>query len=131
MKRRFVVSVLAGLVVFTAVFAMAASLGGITSGGVGADSTTVAACDSNGVTAAYTVGWDVTDERYEVSAVTVGGVSDTCDGLTLSVSLTDSTGAQIGTGTLTLPTSAATSFGVSLGTPASASATTGIHIAIA
>lgn len=131
MKRRFVISVLAGLVVFAVVFAMAASLGGITSGTVGADNTTVAACDANGVTAAYTVAWDATDERYEISTVTVGGVADTCDGLTLSVTLADSTGAQIGTGTMAIPTSAATSFAVSLGTPASANATTGIHVAIA
>jgi hypothetical protein len=131
MKRRFVISVLAGLVVFAAVFAMAASLGGITSGTVGADTTTVAACDSNGVTAAYTVAWDATDERYEISTVTVGGVADTCDGLVLSVTLADSGGAQIGSGTLTLPTSGATSFGVSMSPQPSASATTGIHVAIA
>jgi hypothetical protein len=131
MRRRFVISVLAGLIVFAAVFAMAASLGGITSGTVGADTTTVAACDSNGVTAAYTVAWDATDKRYEISTVTVGGVADACDGLTLSVSLTDTTGAQIGSGTLTIPTSGATSFGVTMAPEPSANATTGIHVAIA
>jgi hypothetical protein len=131
MKRRFVISVLAGLVVFAAVFAMAASLGGITSGTVGADTTTVAACDSNGVTAAYTVAWDATDERYEISTVTVGGVADTCDGLTLSVTLADSGGAQIGSGSLTIPASGATSFGVSMAPQPSANATVGIHVAIA
>jgi hypothetical protein len=44
------------------------------------------------------VAWDATDERYEVSTVTVGGVADTCDGLTLSVTLADTGGAQIGAG---------------------------------
>ena len=114
MRRRFVISVLAGLIVFAAVFAMAASLGGITSGTVGADTTTVAACDSDGVTAAYTVAWEATDKRYEISTVTVGAVADACDSLTLSVTLTDSTGAQIRTGSLTIPTSGATSFVVSM-----------------
>lgn len=131
MKRRFVISVLAGLVVFATVFAMAASLGGITSGTVGADTTTVAACDSNGVTAAYTVAWDATDKRYEITTVTVGGVADTCDGLTLSVTLADSAGTQIGSGSVAIPTSAATSFGVSMAPQPSANATVGIHVAIA
>jgi hypothetical protein len=130
-KRRFVISVLAGLVVFAAVFAMAASLGGITSGTVGADTTTVAACDSDGVTATYTVAWDATDERYEISTVTVGGVAAACDGLTLSVTLTDSGGAQIGSGTLGLPSSPATSFDVTMAPQPSANATAGIHVAIA
>ena len=131
MRKRVLIGILAGLAVFGVVFAMAASLGGITSGDVGADNTVVAACDTDGVTTNYTVGWDATDKRYEISTVTVGGVADTCDGDTLSVSLTDSSGTQIGSGSLSIPTSGATSFPVSMSTPPSANATTGVHVAIA
>ncbi|MGH3065323.1 MAG: hypothetical protein ACRDOF_03390 [Gaiellaceae bacterium] len=130
MKKRVFIAILAGLLVFAGVFAMAASLGGITSNDVGADNTAVASCDTDGVTSSYATGWDATDKRYEVTTVTIGGVNDACDGDNLSVSLTDSTGAQIGSGTLAIPTSAATSHTVTLATAASAQATVGVHVLI-
>lgn len=130
MKRRILISVLIALVVFAGVLAMAASLGGITSATVGADDTVVASCDTDGVTASYATAWDATDERYEITSVTVGGVSDTCDGQTMSVSLTDSSGAQIGTGSMAIPTSAATSHTVTLSTAPSAELTVGLHVVI-
>lgn len=130
MKKRILFSVLAALVVFAGVLAMAASLGGITSTAVGADDTVVASCDANGVTASYATAWDAVDKRYEITSATVGGVSDTCDGQTMSVSLTDSTGAQIGTGSMTIPTSAATSHTVTLSTAPSAELTVGLHVVI-
>ena len=130
MKRRLFIAILAGLLVFAGVFAMAASLGGITSNQVGADNTAVASCDTNGVTTSYATGWDATDKRYEITSVTVGGVNDACDGETLSVSLTDSTGAQIGSGSVAIPTSAATSHTVTMSTAPSAQSTTGVHVLI-
>jgi len=130
MKKRILISIVIALVVFAGVLAMAASLGGITSSTVGADDTVVASCDTDGVTAGYTTAWDVTDERYEITAVTIGGVSDTCDSQTMAVSLTDSTGAQIGTGNLLIPSSAATSHSVTLSTAPSAELTVGLHVVI-
>src|SRR6266540_5699688 len=103
MRKRTVLALLASLAVFVSLYAMAASLGGITSDNVSADSTVVASCDSDGVTAAYVTAWDATDKRYEITTVTVGGVADTCDGRTLSVTLTDSSGAQIGSGSFSIP----------------------------
>ena len=131
MKKRTGIAVLAALLVFGGVLAMAASLGGITSTKVGADNTALASCDTDGVSTSYTTAWDATDDRYEISTVTVSGVADACDTQTLSVSLTDSTGAQIGSGSLAIPTSAATSFGVSLSSAASAKDSTGVHVLIA
>jgi hypothetical protein len=130
MRRRTVLALMVSLMVFGSLYAMAASLGGISSDSVGADSTVVASCDTNGVTTAYVTGWDATDERYEITSVTVGGVADTCDGRTMSVNLTDPTGAQIGSGTLVIPTSVATSFAVALSTAASAELTEGVSILI-
>ena len=131
MRKRTILALLVGLVVFGSLYAMAASLGGITSDSVGADSTVVASCDTDGVTAAYVTAWDATDKRYEITTATVGSVADTCDGRTMSVSLTDTSGAQIGTGSLVIPTSGATSFAVTMSTPPSAKLTEGIHILIA
>jgi hypothetical protein len=66
-----------------------------------------------------------------VASVTVSGVADTCDGDVMKVSVTDSTGAQISEGTLSpIPTSAATSFNVSLGSAASAADILGVHVSI-
>ncbi len=131
MRKRTILALLVGLVVFGSLYAMAASLGGITSDSVGADSAVVASCDTDGVTAAYVTAWDPTDKRYEITSATVGGVADACDGRTMSVSLTDTSGAQIGTGSLVIPTSGATSFAVTMSTPPSAKLTEGIHILIA
>jgi hypothetical protein len=130
MRKRTMIAILAGLLVFASVFAMAASLGGITSTEVGADNTVVAACDTDGVTTSYATGWDAVDKRYEITSVTVGSVSDTCDGDTLSVTLTNAAGDQIGTGSLAIPTSAATSHVVALSTASSAKLTEGVHVLI-
>ena len=131
MRKRTLLALLVSLTVFGSLYAMAASLGGITSDSVGADAAVVASCDTDGVTSAYATSWDATDKRYEITSVTVGGVADTCDGRTLSVSLTDSSGAQIGTGTLSIPTSGATSFAVTMTTAPSAKLTEGVNILIA
>jgi hypothetical protein len=132
MRRRSIAGILAGLTVFGGVFAMASSLNGITSGSVGADDAVVASCDTDGVTTSYTSAWDATDERYEVTGVTVTGINNNCDAKTLSVSLTDVSGAQIGSGSVTVPTDAlAFTASVTLSTAASAELTTGIHVAIA
>jgi hypothetical protein len=130
LNKRTLIAIVAGLVVFGGVFAMAASLGGVTSNKLGADNVAVASCDTDGVSAAYNTAWSATNKRYEVTGVVVSGVNDACDGQNLSVSLTDSSGAQIGTGTLAIPTSAATSFTVSMSTAPSAKLTEGIHVLI-
>ncbi|MDX6438684.1 MAG: hypothetical protein QOF45_1267 [Gaiellaceae bacterium] len=130
MSRRTMIATIAALAVFGTVYAMAASLGGVTSTNVSADNVAIASCDSDGVSSAYTTAWDSTDKRYEVTAVTVSGIADACDGQTLSVSLTDTSGAQLGTGSVAIPSSVATSFGVSLSTAASAKLTEGIHVLI-
>jgi len=131
MRKRTVLALMVSLAVFGGLYAMAASLGGITSDNVSADSTVVASCDTDGVTAAYVTAWDATDKRYEITSVTVGGVADTCDGRTLSVSLTDPTGAQIGSGTFSIPVSGATSFAVTMSTAPSAKLTEGVNLLIA
>jgi hypothetical protein len=131
-SRRHIAALLGALTVFGAVFAMAASLGGITSGQVGADNTSVTSCDTDGVTTSYATSWDGTDDRYEVTSVTVTNINNACDGRTLSVSLTDSTSNQIGSGSVAVPTDAlGTSATVTLSTAASAKDTVGVHAAIA
>lgn len=131
MRTKLLIKLLAAATVFSAAFAMAASLGGITSGKLGADDSPVASCDTDSVTTAYSSTWDATDKRYEVGSVTVSNVNDACDGQTIKVTLADSTNTSLGEGTLSIPTSAATSHTVTISTPASAELTTNVHITIA
>jgi hypothetical protein len=131
-SRRTIAGVLPGLTVFGAVFAMAATLGGITSGRVGADDEAVASCDTDGVTTSYATSYDAADRRYEITSVTVSGIANLCDGQTLSVSLSDTSGAQIGAGSTGVPTDpVGLSATVPLSPAASAELTVGIHVAIA
>ena len=134
MSRRTIAGVVAGVTVFGAVFASAASLGGITSGQVGADDAAVTSCDTDGVTTSYATSWDAGDDRYEVTSVTVSGIANACDGRTLSVSLLDavSNGNQIGSGSVTVPSDAlATQATVTLSPAASAELTAAVHASIA
>jgi hypothetical protein len=130
-KRGTIVALLVAVVAFSVVFAMAATLGGVSSSKIGADNVAVAACDTDGVTTSYATSWDATDKRYEITGVTVSGVADTCDGQNLNVTMTDTSGAQLGTGTLAIPTSAATAHTVTLSTAASAKDSLGVHVLIA
>jgi hypothetical protein len=129
--KRWLTALLAGLTVFGTTFAFAATLGGVTSGAVGANSAVVAACDSDGVTTSYDSAWDAADERYEVSDVTVLGVSDSCDGGTLKVSLQDSGGVQLAEATAAIPTSVATSFTLTPATTPSVAAVEAVEVIIA
>ncbi len=134
MSRRTIAGVVGAFTVFGAVFASAASLGGITSGQVGADDAAVTSCDTNGVTTSYATSWDTTDDRYEVTSVTVSGIAEPCDGRTLSVSLLDAVtnGNQIGSGSVTVPTDPlAGTATVTLSPAASAELTAAVHASIA
>lgn len=131
MRKSLTIKLLAAATVFSAAFAMAASLGGITSTRLGADDTTVASCDTDGVQSSYASTWDTTDKRYEVPTVTIATVADTCDGQTLKVTLIDAAGASLSEGTLAIPTSAATSHTVTMATPASSKLVVGVHVTIA
>ncbi|HZC29462.1 MAG TPA: hypothetical protein VE269_06950 [Gaiellaceae bacterium] len=131
MRKRTLLALVLSLLVFGGVFATANTLNGITSAKVSADNTTIASCDPDGVTTSYGTAWDATNHVYDVSSVTVSGVADTCDGQTLSVTITDSTGAQIGSGSTAIPTSAATSFTVTLSPTPSAKLASNVHVLIA
>lgn len=116
-------------VVATAGYAAAASLGSLSSASLGAGNGSVAACDTDGVTTSYTVtGGNVTD-------VIVDGIADPgCEGAKLSLTLTDSGGAGIGSASsVTVPSDGDTvdnSMTVPVSPQPSASSVTNIHIAI-
>jgi hypothetical protein len=128
--RKLTIKALAGLTAFGAVMAMASTLGGVTPDTLGAEDSPIAACDTNGIATSYPSAWDATDKRYEVTSVTVEGVADTCDGLTVKVTLTDSSNDALSEGTLTIPTSGAVDHTVTLGAGVSTEAVQNVHVNI-
>jgi hypothetical protein len=132
-KKRVLAGLLAGAMAFSVVVGMAASLGGITTGGLGADDAVVASCDTNGVTTSYTTSYGTGGTPgYHVGNVVVGGIADTCDGDNLAVSLTGSGGTSLGEQSATVPTGAGTSTTVSFAASnVLAESVTGVHVVIA
>jgi hypothetical protein len=132
-RKRIVLGLMAGAMVFSVVIGMAASLGGITSGSLGADDAVVASCDTNGVTTSYTTSYGTGGTAgYHVGNVVVGGIADACDGDNLSVSLTGSGGTSLDEQTATVPSGAGTSATVSFAASnVLAESVTGVHVVIA
>src|SRR5207342_968809 len=74
-RRRIAAAIIAGAATLGVVGASAASLGGITSNSLGADTAVVGSCDLDGVTLAYTNSYDATLGRYQTTAVNVTGIA--------------------------------------------------------
>ena len=131
-SRRTVLALLGGILAFALIAGAAASLGGITSGDLGADDATVASCDTNGVTTSYTSAYSAAGTAgYKVDDVTVGGISDTCDGQTMTVTLTGAADAELGTVTQAVPVAAAFTNVLDFSSEAVLSeAVTGVHVVI-
>lgn len=99
-RRRIAVAVIAGVGTFGMIGASAASLGGITGSSLGADAAVIGSCDTDGVTLAYTNSYDATLGRYQTTGVTVTGIAAACAGKSLALTLKDTAGAALGSGTV-------------------------------
>ena len=124
---KYAIAAIAAIVAFGGFLAMAATLGGITADNLGADSSVIASCDTDGVTTSYTVAYDATDARDEITAVTVASVDAACAGQTLTVTLTDGSDVQLDQTSVTAVAGANV---VSATTPASAEAVENVLIVI-
>ncbi len=107
-NRKIAAAIVTGVAMFGVVGASAASLGGITSASLGADATVVASCDTDGITLAYTNGYDATIGEYTTSSVAVSGIDAACNGLPIELTLFDAANASLGSGTVTVAAGAAT-----------------------
>lgn len=94
MRKKLTAIVLAVLA-FSMIAASAASLGGITTADLGADTAVIAACDTvGGIAADFTLAFS--GGEYQTSTVEISGIDGACVGQDISVTLLDSTGASLG-----------------------------------
>lgn len=131
-KKRFMIGLVVGAAVFAAAFGMAATLGGLNGDSLGADDATVGSCDSTGVTTSYTTNYSAAAPAgFKVVQVTVGDISDACDGKAIEVALSGTGGSAIEEQTATVPTGVGTSVTLTFSdTDSLAEAVTGVHVMI-
>lgn len=131
-KKRLVFGLLFGVTMFGAVMGSAASLGGITAEGLGADDTIIASCDTDGVTTSYTTAYNTTGSAgYKVATVSVAGLANACDGKAIEVRLTGAASASLESVSKTVETDAgSTSTSLTFGSSTLAESVTGVHIVV-
>ena len=132
LRGRIALALVIGLVVFGAVYAVAASLG-VTTSTLGSGGAGVVSCDADGITVNYVVAYDSAVPGYKVTTANVSGIDGTnCNGKTIRVTLTGAANASLAerTATLTSATTASLDFSTGAGAPVSAASVTGVQAAI-
>ena len=127
--RKAAIALLAGVTIAGVATASASSLGGLTPGTLGSDSSVIAACDTDGIAISYTTGYNATTQKYEVSAVNFSGVNAACTGKAASVTLRNGTTALAtqSSGAITVTTNA---FALTLTTAVDANLVNGVSLVI-
>ncbi|MGZ4332916.1 MAG: hypothetical protein ACXVRJ_01400 [Gaiellaceae bacterium] len=124
---KMVLAAVAAVVVFASTYGFAASLG-LSSSGLGAGSSVVAACGS-GIQAAYTTAYASAIPGYAVSQVNLSAIPAACQSKSYKIQLTGAGGAVVGAEMSgTLPATATANIATS-GNP-DASLVTGISVVI-
>jgi hypothetical protein len=109
--------------------ASAATLGGLSGAGLGADDQIVASCDTNGITTAYTTSYNAAAQTYQVTAVNFTSVNAACNAKAASVSLRNGT-TNLGTTNVGSITVSSNAFSITLGSPITASSIDGLSLII-
>ncbi len=90
--KRLLLALLFGSCAYAIAFASAATIGTVTDAGLGAGTTVVAACDTDGVTVAYTTAY-TQNVGYTVTGVNITNIAGACDTKAVKVTLADANGA--------------------------------------
>jgi hypothetical protein len=130
MSKRKTLAIVSAVAAFAAVSASAAGLGGLTGTSLGADTTIVASCDTDGIAVAYTTTYNTASAQYVVSGINLTGVNAACALKTANLTLSDSTGASIGSGTVASLAVASGAATIPLSTTAPAKTVTNISLVI-
>lgn len=126
--KRALIAAMVGILTFGTVYGLAASLN-VTSDGLGAANTTVAACQAATLTATYTSTYSASTPGYTVGTVTVNGLAATCYTKAYKITLAGAAGASLGEATGTTPSSG-TSFAATFSPAVNAASVTAIAVVI-
>jgi len=126
--KRLIAAIVIGLATFGGVYGLAASLN-LTTDGLGAAQTTVAACQAGALNATYTTSYSASTPGYTVGTVTVTGLAATCYSKAYKVTLSGAGNASLGEATGTTPASG-TSFAATFSPAVNAASVTGIGVVI-
>ena len=132
LKRRMLFATLLALTMFGAVYGFAATLS-VSATALSAGNASLPSCQVGSPTSSYGLAYDSTvgtSGGYKVSSVTVSGLTAACASKTVSVVLTDSSNAQLATGSATIPAGGGSVAISSLTGTAPASSVSGVQIAI-
>ncbi len=125
--KRIIGAVAAGVVAFSGIYALAASLN-VTSDNLGAGTATVAACQSATLNATYTPLTYTSGTGYTAATVTVNNLQSTCYNVPYKVTLYSGTGTALGEATGTTP-GTGTSFAAAF-SAVSAASVTGVAVVL-
>ena len=128
-KNKVMLAVFGGVLSMGVVGASASTLGGLTGSGLGSDDQIIAACDTDGITVAYTTAYSAAAQVYQVTAVNFTGVNAACNGKAASVSLRNAT-TNLGTTNVPSITVTTSAFSVTLASPVTASSVNGLSLII-
>jgi hypothetical protein len=126
--KRIVAAIVAAVLTFSVVYGLAASLN-LTSDGLGAATTTVAACQAGAMNATYTSAYSASAPGYAVGTVTVTGLAATCYSKPYKITLSGAASASLGEATGTTPASG-TSFSATFSPAVAAASVTGVNLVI-
>ena len=105
--KKLAVALAGGATVFGGVYGLAASLS-LTSDSLGAGQAVVAACQSTALNATYTSTYSATVPGYQVTTVTLTGLTSTCYSKAYKITLSGASGTSLGEATGTAPASGTT-----------------------
>ena len=130
MRKRLLIALAVGTVVFAGAYAMAASLS-VSSTRLGSGNAAVTSCDTDGIATSYTVSYSATGTAgYKIDTAEISGVAPACNGGSMKVTLTGATSASLAERTQAVSDVANYSINfVSAGVLASD--VTGVHVTIA
>jgi hypothetical protein len=126
--KRVLAAIAAAVLTFSVVYGLAASLN-LTSDGLGAATTTVAACQAGALNATYTSTYSASAPGYAVGTVTVTGLAATCYSKPYKITLSGAASASLGEATGTTPASG-TSFSATFAPAVVAASVTGVNLVI-
>ena len=126
--KRVITAVIGGIITFSVVYGLAASLN-LTTDSLGSATTTVASCQATALNATYTSTYSATAPGYTVGTVTITGLAATCYSKAYKVTLSGAASASLGEATGTTPATG-TSFSATFSPTVSAASITGVNVVI-